>query len=716
MPARGHQGFGRRRTDGQVIVGEGPAMLLHRMPQRPDAARPHAVQLQDRCHRHAIEFVQIGVSSVFEGAHRRPGHRRKLNHGADPTGDLRKICPTMPVDCGKVTTSFRGTTAQQEGHRRPQKEWHRRPGGTMTTISTHADSPWLTELARRAEAAVEAYAISVDYYRIRRRLAWPRPVTALPTEAGVALDFTGYPWSIWFCWTWEDRLYALSAVADSDDRARATLREDLGAMLGWPRFHQLSRPDLALGHLGRMLADPQLTSHADPQALTAAQHRLVEQGLALVRDHRAASEQALQQDPTDWDLTTAKRVIANIPIIGTLGTLLAARAADHPDTDELEAYAAALVRARAARHRTGLSETVAYDGYVASFLFPTASSGHLNAHAKLELDPVWTSLQESSLWLGVPGNPALVAPLGDCEPVQMPHHFEAVSHAVRHGLPTPAGAAEALGTLPARALTTRTLLDLVGADVRPAESQALPHGHRQLASTAVLSTGRGADDVTVAVSTPRDGFSHIVGDAGSIVVGSRGRWLVDDPGYQQYLATSEREFTTGVRAHNAPVVNGQHAAGVPGEVTVTDGRITIDLTPAYSSTPGRVTREITLSASGQVEVTDRCDAAAELSWTWHGHPGAAWSFGEQVGLHEPVGLHFGSEERGCCGTPTAPCCGGDDWHLTVTGLTAAIEPGWQHRLRGSRGQQSLCTPTFSLPAGAAVTWTFARLDRTPRSV
>ena len=51
-------------------------------------------------------------------------------------------------------------------------------------------------------------------------------------------------------------------------------------------------------------------------------------------------------------------------------------------------------------------------------------------------------------------------------------------------------------------------------------------------------------------------MGHLQCDTGSLVVGTRGRWVVSDPGYQQYMQKQERVFTLGVSSHNAPVING----------------------------------------------------------------------------------------------------------------------------------------------------------------
>src|SRR5690606_24878104 len=70
---------------------------------------------------------------------------------------------------------------------------------------------------------------------------------------------------------------------------------------------------------------------------------------------------------------------------------------------------------------------------------------------------------------------------------------------------------------------------------------------------AVLRTGWEAEDVAVVASCHNSPAGHLQRDNGTLVIGRRGRWILSDPGYQQYLRGAEREFTIGPAAHNYPV-------------------------------------------------------------------------------------------------------------------------------------------------------------------
>ena len=49
----------------------------------------------------------------------------------------------------------------------------------------------------------------VDYYRIRRRIAFPLPVDKFYEVKIPSKSISGYPWSIWMIWRLEERFHAL---------------------------------------------------------------------------------------------------------------------------------------------------------------------------------------------------------------------------------------------------------------------------------------------------------------------------------------------------------------------------------------------------------------------------------------------------------------------------------------------------------------------------
>jgi hypothetical protein len=207
---------------------------------------------------------------------------------------------------------------------------------------------------------------------------------------------------------------------------------------------------------------------------------------------------------------------------------------------------------------------------------------------------------------------------------------------------------------------------------------------------AVLRSGWKSDDVAVVMSAARSDMGHLHHDAGSLVIGSQGKWLIDDPGYQQYIPGSERQFTIGRTAHNAPVINGQPQVARQGKsLHLTAGFMAVDMTRCYdpSLQLDRATRNVWLIGRETIVVADhvRGGRARQLQYHWHGHPDAAWFAG------------------GDWATVTLPACA---LHIACPGTR--IEQSDIHRLAGSRGQMTLVTRAASLCGW----WVFA-FDRRP---
>lgn len=190
-------------------------------------------------------------------------------------------------------------------------------------------------------------------------------------------------------------------------------------------------------------------------------------------------------------------------------------------------------------------------------------------------------------------------------------------------------------------------------------------------------------------------MGHIHRDNGSVVIGTQGRWLITDPGYQQYLKTAERSFTIGHTAHNAPVIDGQaqiRPLAARDIQVVPDGpecwRADIDLTSCYPE-------ELKLRSAGRtvwllgrevVVVADQIiPPQRSVRYSWHGHPEAAWwAEGGRAGLYlSGVQLLIASPQ------------------LTLTGQNI-------DRLPGSRGHMTL---TAEIVAGDSVVWWVFATDR-----
>jgi hypothetical protein len=70
------------------------------------------------------------------------------------------------------------------------------------------------EIRCRAEQQVAQRRLVVDYYRIRRRLAYPLPVKSLWIPTVPVPTIPAYPWSIWMLWQLEERVNALGWAAE----------------------------------------------------------------------------------------------------------------------------------------------------------------------------------------------------------------------------------------------------------------------------------------------------------------------------------------------------------------------------------------------------------------------------------------------------------------------------------------------------------------------
>ncbi len=203
----------------------------------------------------------------------------------------------------------------------------------------------------------------------------------------------------------------------------------------------------------------------------------------------------------------------------------------------------------------------------------------------------------------------------------------------------------------------------------------------------------------MAMAASNSKMSHIQNDNGTIVIGAAGRWPVSDPGYQQYMKKREREFTLGLTAHNAPVINGAAQTGKPADRRVAlrqgDGNTPmaeLDLTACYPAEAGlkRVVRTLWLSEKNLVVLADRVRGAAveSIAYHWHGHPDAAWWVeGDMARLYAP------------------------DLTIWIGSPQARITDRNVDRLPGSRGHLTLGANAD--PSAPFVWWVFATGDTRP---
>lgn len=536
------------------------------------------------------------------------------------------------------------------------------------------------EAARRASELVRRKFLDVDYYRIRRKLAYPLPLKSLSIPSVPVPTVPGYPWSIWMLWALEERVYSLGWAAEwsgNAEFARAAAR-DIEGLCAFPTFHQLDRPDLAAGHSGRLLwtAATKWKWVGAPlkEKLAAACARHADEIRPLTEKYYAGAKAGLPR-------------LHNIPLIGTIGAALTASVAGRPPVNE---YIGPVMRAILDARETGYTEAVAYDGYILDFIadwleiLPAGERRAVLAHPRLN------DLLEQSYMLSAPGAMENVAELSDVEPREMPFHYSAQAKLARfqpdatrawflRGWKLEHIRADALGAL-------RPIMDrLQGAAPAPGAHNA----HYAVA----LRTGWESGDVAVAASCTNSATGHLQLDNGTVVIGTRGEWLVADPGYQQYMAGLEREFTIGPAAHNCPVINGcTQDKKEPRLLSLEPHRARLDLAACYPAKANlkSVVRSIWLSGRQGVVIADeiKADHVENVRYHWHGHRDAAWWAQDGWILIELA-----------------------DTALWFTSPEVQLSAEKIQRLEGSRGQLTLVTEAEA--AAPVIWWVFGFADTPP---
>lgn len=473
----------------------------------------------------------------------------------------------------------------------------------------------------------------VDYYRIRRKLAYPLPVPGLCLPSVPVPTIGNYPWATWMTWELEERLNALGWVAEwlGDAQARDATTQDLEALARWNKYAQYGGPDLSSAHAGRIL----WTAHEKWRWPSESLRKQIRAGCRRhVEEIQPGSNKRHGRYKTKDDILHSKaphRALHNIGIIGTIGAALTAHVCGHPAAEALDRRLLALLGASLDLRAKGVVEGVAYDGYVLDFVADWLLALKEDARGAILKHPSLRSYLEESYRLAAPGAAEEVANLSDVEPKAMPFHLSAQAKLQRIR-PNDLRAWH-LSRCSLERFRTAGLAALK--ESAKALSGAAPKAGALHAHYAVvLRTGWDANDVAAAVSCSSSPMNHIQRDNGTIVIGTRGHWIVADPGYQQYMKDAEREFTIGPTAHNGPVINGcAQSAKSPRllalEQTEKDTyRTAIDLTKCYPAKAGAasVVRTVWLSEKERVVVADRVQGKAvkEVTYHWHGHPDAAW--------------------------------------------------------------------------------------------
>jgi hypothetical protein len=550
------------------------------------------------------------------------------------------------------------------------------------------------EIQCRAEHYLRQNCLTVDYYRIRRRLAYPLPIKSLHIPAVPVEGIANYPWATWMLWELEERISALGWAAQllQNEEAGSAAAIDLWHLAQWPRYRQYDTLDLSLGHAARILANAhrQWTWIEDDLriAIAAALQRIVEDAEPLLE--KSLGEYSCADDILA--LPEPHAVLQNIRLIGPTGVAMAATAVNATQHDTFNRALQNAVTALLELRERGFSEGVAYDGYVLDFLLdwlqllPDGQQNFLLDH------PQFARYLDASLFQSTPGDLAQVAEIGDVESAQMPFHISAQAKSQKLRLNETC--AWYLRQCRPDALRTDALaaLHLPGAQMQT--EVATPEAEATNAhNTLVLRSGWENQDVAVVMAASNSPMGHIHCNNGTLAMGSNKSWFIGPPGYQQYLPNSEREFTLGTASRNTPVINGFSPASKAMQISLLESNdiaqaTEIELTHCYPKelSLSSVRRRVQLIEKQLVVVEDTIngDSVQNISYYWHGHPEAAWWIEDNWACLRQGGstLWFGSPQM----------------ELSECGL---------QRLRGSRGQLTLATRTpFEGTAAALVRWYF----------
>lgn len=547
--------------------------------------------------------------------------------------------------------------------------------------------------------------LAIDFYRVGKRISLPLPVASLKELQyyNVRGFDARYPWAIWLLWALEDRVLALgnSACFTRDVTMQQAVTADLQALAQWPAYREQQKPDLSFAHavrtMWRALQSWQWLDEHTKALLHAALLRAVEDALPLSDRLHAVFDTpgTLLADPKPH------QHLHNIPLIGTCALAMAAKLAGHAAAERLDTRVAMLFGAVLDLRAKGFTEGVSYDGYVLDFVADWLSTLNSALRARILAHPALAGLVEQVLALAVPGNVMATAPLGDVEPVEMPFVWSALAK-LQIWRPD-AAVARALQQCKPECLRADGISALMALGNAVPDGKGITSAAAQPITTnyaLVLRSGYDADDVAVAMGLSTSLMGHIQCDNGSLVIGTRGRWWLDDPGYQQYLKTAERAFTVGTTAHNAPVLGGV-AQSVKQPRLLISGRCTtdkevdalfawVDLTACYSrqAQAHNVRRALWLVAGRYVVVCDEVQLAQpqSLTWHWHGHPDLYWC------MQEGGAVMVSKDDP--------------DRHLHVFSPQFVLTPAHLHRLPGSRGQQTLIVNTVQQQVAVAW-WVFS---------
>lgn len=238
--------------------------------------------------------------------------------------------------------------------------------------------------------------------------------------------------------------------------------------------------------------------------------------------------------------------------------------------------------------------------------------------------------------LTIPGRADLQVPLGDVEP-EMTHWATALARITSWTrFPDSAWLLRhfQLSRMRVAALTAARDGELASVQMEEPKS-----GIFELPNAVAMRSGWGDDDLLAVVGLSRGTPGHLQADAGHVIIAWRGRCWITDPGYQQYRAGIERDYTLNTLAHNAPVINGttetlKRPRIIEGpEEQHVPYHVRIDLTDCYKGLPksARVCRDVWLQTTEVLSVSVRdtftsLPKDARIGTSWLGGTNLAWGF------------------------------------------------------------------------------------------
>lgn len=563
-------------------------------------------------------------------------------------------------------------------------------------------------LKKKTQGFTRSLHLSFSCYRIRRHFSFALPLRHLSKQIINVRGFRSpYPWEIWCLWALEDRLFALSGAVEilHDDLAGQRCIEDLEALAQWPSYSATEKLDLPYAHSVQLMAiavrEWGWIPDSTRQLLHLSLQRTVEQGLALIpsvlRD-LVSYEQLLVKPNTH-------EFLHNITLIAQAALAFAAEVIAHPKRDILSDRFYNLYLARLGFSGEGLTEGISYDGYLANFALRWLDSQSVKRQKHIIEHPAMLDLQHQAQSMACPGAVWQSAEIGDVEPIQMPFVWSALMQLQR--LKFCSKRESLLSAVPpehlrsdALLLRCKSLQNNKVVKLTPVHADQSCSKIQHTAAVITLATGLEFDDLSVVISLCRSPMGHIQVDNGTLLIGHAGHWWITDPGYQQYLKTSERDFTLGPTAHNTPVINGYAHVNKAAHL-VSSGQdpsgvlfAVLDLSSCYpaAAAVSVVTRTVWCVNREHVVVCDTIVAAPEhvVSYSWHGDADAYW--GDQNGA---VSIYDEQSQR----------------LMWIQSGQKFLTLCNQHRLRGSRGP---CTLQVEHAASTHHWWSFSFSELPPK--